>query len=86
MAIVWLLVGALVGWGYQLLLPTRQKLVISVARGAAGGLVGGFLYAVRVDPLSPASWLGAFFVATMAVCVVEAVRLFRARVNDYRRA
>ena len=86
LALVWLLVGAGVGGGYQALHPLGQRRATSVARGAAGGFVGGFVYVAWVDNFSLASWLGAFFVATVAVCVVGTVKAIATRIDAYQKS
>ncbi|MBX0328343.1 GlsB/YeaQ/YmgE family stress response membrane protein [Oscillochloris sp. ZM17-4] len=41
--LVWLIAGAIVGWGAGLVLRDRNGLVVNVIVGVVGAMIGGFL-------------------------------------------
>lgn len=83
--VTWLVVGGLVGWAASLVWHDLEGIVMNVAVGAVGALIGGWLLAPAVaGSLAPGdfSWAGvgvSLLGAVSMLALVNVVRLATAR-------
>lgn len=81
--VLWLAVGALVGWIASLLMRTNQEqgTLLNITVGIVGALVGGFLMRAFGRPsatINEVFSLSSFLVSLLGACVLLAViNLFR---------
>jgi uncharacterized membrane protein YeaQ/YmgE (transglycosylase-associated protein family) len=80
--IIWLVVGALIGWAASAVMRTQEGILLNVVVGIVGAALGGWL----LSPLVGVSTInqGNFSVASLLVSLLGAVALL-AIVNLVRR-
>jgi len=79
--LVWLIVGAIIGWLASLMMRSREGLLLNIVVGIVGALIGGWL----ISPLVGAGTInqGDFSIAGLGVSLLGAIILL-AIVNLFR--
>ncbi|MEI7646426.1 MAG: GlsB/YeaQ/YmgE family stress response membrane protein [Chloroflexales bacterium] len=75
--LVWLIVGAVIGWAAGLVLGDRNSVVVNIIVGVVGAMIGGFLFGgptINQNALSLNAMLISLVGAIIFLGIVQLVR------------